>query len=169
MEKRSKIIYWGLVFFVGCFLGWIYEECFSIIIEHQLVNRGFFYGCYLPVYGSGSVILLLLLRNLKKYPILIFLLSIIITGIVEYVTGDVLFRIYHRTWWDYTGLFMNLNGYVCLRSVLNFAVLTLLFMYIVEPLLKKFITKKERMATIITISIAIIFSIDMIITFTTRY
>ena len=65
MKKRSKIIYWGLVFFVGCFLGWIYEECFSIIIEHQLVNRGFFYGCYLPVYGSGSVILLLLLRNLK--------------------------------------------------------------------------------------------------------
>ena len=110
-----------------------------------------------------------MLRNLKKYPILIFLLSIIITGIIEYVTGDVLFRIYHRTWWDYTGLFMNLNGYVCLRSVLNFAVLTLLFMYIVEPLLKKFITKKERMATIITISIAIIFSIDMIITFTTRY
>lgn len=118
---------------------------------------------------QSLVILLLLLRNLKKYPILIFLLSIIITGIVEYVTGDVLFRIYHRTWWDYTGLFMNLNGYVCLRSVLNFAVLTLLFMYIVEPLLKKFITKKERMSTIITISIAIIFSIDMIITFTTRY
>ena len=79
MKKRSKIIYWGLVFFVGCFLGWIYEECFSIIIEHQLVNRGFFYGCYLPVYGSGSVILLLLLRNLKKYPILylfLFLLNI---------------------------------------------------------------------------------------------
>lgn len=169
MKKSSKIIYWGLIFFVGCFLGWIYEECFSLIIDHELVNRGFFYGPYLPVYGFGSIFLLLLLKKLKKYPIIIFFLSIVITGIIEYITGDILFRIYNRTWWDYTGLFMNLNGYVCLRSVLNFAVLSLMFMYIVEPIIKKFITKKERLSTIITLSISIIFCIDMIITFITRY
>lgn len=169
MKKNSKIIYWSLVFLFGAIIGWIYEEGFSILIEKTLENRGFMYGPYLPVYGFGSVFLICFLKKYKKYPILIFLLSILITGTLEYITGYLMQTIFNRTWWDYTGLFMNLDGYVCLRSVLNFAVLTLLLIYFVEPFINYLIKKQEKTVTIISTSSYIVIIIDLIITLLFRY
>ena len=74
----------------------------------------------------------------KKKPWLVFLLAMLITGIVEYITGVLMFEIYHRTWWDYNGLFLNINGYVCLRSVFTFGIGGLLLIYLVDPLVSKF-------------------------------
>lgn len=169
MKKNSKIIYWSLVFLFGAIIGWIYEEGFSILIDKTLENRGFMYGPYLPVYGFGAIFLVYFLKKYKDKPILIFILSILITGITEYITGYLMETIFKRTWWDYTGLFMNLNGYVCLRSVLNFAVLALLLMYLIEPLINKLIKKYKRTSTIFTISTFIIILIDLIITLLFRY
>ena len=69
----------------------------------------------------------------QKYPIAVFLLSIPVTGILEYFTGLVMFRIWNARWWDYTTAFMNIGGFVCLRSVLSFGVGALILIYIVDP------------------------------------
>lgn len=158
-----------LIFITGCISGYIYEEIFYFVVDHKLVNSGFLYGPYLPVYGTGAICLFLILRKLKKNPVLIFLLSIIITGIVEYITGYLMFLIWHRTWWDYTGLFLNISGYVCLRSVLTFAIGGLLLIYIIVPILNKLIAKKEKLAIIFIIIFMISFVIDSFITLIYRY
>lgn len=168
-SKKEKIIYWILIFLIGSLIGWIYEEIFYYVTENTISNRGFFYGPYLPVYGWGSVILMLTLRKLKKYPILIFILSMLITGVVEYITGYVMYAIYERVWWDYTGLFLNIGGYVCFRSVFTFAIGTIGLIYFIEPYLNRFIKKYTKCANVISLLFLIIFIIDSIITFIFRY
>lgn len=168
-SKKEKIIYWILIFLIGSLIGWIYEEIFYYVTENTISNRGFFYGPYLPVYGVGSVILMITLKKLKKYPILIFILSMLITGIVEYITGYVMYAIYERVWWDYTGLFLNIDGYVCFRSVFTFAIGTIVLMYFIEPYLNKFIKKYSKLTYITSLLFLIIFIIDNIITFIFRY
>lgn len=167
--KNKKIIYLSLIFLVGCLVGWIYEELFFIIIDKKLVNRGFLYGPYLPVYGTGAVFLTLFLKKYKNKPILMFFMAVLITGIVEYITGYLMESIFNRTWWDYTGLFMNINGYVCLRSVLSFGVLAMILLYLIEPLIYKFVLKHYKHSLIITISFFIVIILDFIITLQFRY
>lgn len=168
-SKKEKLIYWILIFLIGSLIGWIYEEIFYYVTENTISNRGFFYGPYLPVYGWGSVILMITLKKLKKYPILVFILSMLITGIVEYVTGYVMYALYENVWWDYTGLFLNISGYVCFRSVFTFAVGTIGLIYLIEPYLSKLIAKYSKHAEIISYLFLTIFIIDNIITFIFRY
>lgn len=168
-SKKEKIIYWILIFLIGSLIGWVYEEIFYYVTENTISNRGFFYGPYLPVYGWGSVLLMLILRKLKKPPILIFILSMLITGIVEYITGYIMYAIYERVWWDYTGLFLNIGGYVCFRSVFTFAIGTIGLIYFIEPYLNKFIKKHFKSSSLISWLFLIIFIGDSIITFIFRY
>ena len=109
------------------------------------------------------------LKKVKKHPSLVFLLAILITGILEYISGFMLLKIFNRTWWDYTGLFLNIDGFVCLRSVITFGIGALLLIYIFEPLIIKFWKKKPKLVRVIVISFLIIFIIDNILTFLFRY
>ena len=93
----------------------------------------------------------------------------LITGIVEYITGYIMYAIYERVWWDYTGLFLNISGYVCFRSVFTFAIGTIGLIYLIEPYLSKLIAKYSRHAEIISYLFLTIFIIDNIITFIFRY
>ena len=130
LGKVEKIF---ILFVIASMIGWLYELAFYLIAEHRIANHGFFYGPYLPVYGFGALFILLCTRSFKKYPIAVFLLSIPVTGILEYFTGLVMFRIWHARWWDYTTAFLNIGGFVCLRSVLSFGVGALILIYIVDP------------------------------------
>ena len=131
IDKTTIICTYIIIFLIGAIVGFIYEELYCLIIDKELVKRGFLYGPYLPVYGFGAIIMTYLLKRFKKNPLVVFLLAMLITGIVEYITGYLMFTIYHRSWWDYTGLLLNINGYVCLRSVLTFGIGGLLLIYII--------------------------------------
>ena len=65
------------------------------------------------------------------------MLSFVITGVVEYLTGFWMLEVYHRRWWDYTGLFLNIDGFVCFRSVFTFAIAALALIYVFVPLIDK--------------------------------
>ena len=142
-DTKTKLCIYLLTFIIGSIAGYIYELIYYLVMDNQLVNRGFLYGPYLPVYGFGAIIMLLLLKRLKKDPLVVFLLAMLITGIVEYITGYLMFHIYHKTWWDYTGFFLNIDGYVCLRSVLSFGIGGLLLIYVIDPIVCKICAKSD--------------------------
>ena len=144
------------LFLIGSFVGFIYEELFYYFADGIIVKRGFLYGPYLPVYGFGAVFLTLCLKRFKKYPVFVFIFSGILTGVIEYITGYVMFSLYHRTWWDYTGLFLNIDGYVCFRSVFTFAIGALLLIYFIEPLVCRFVDRK-RISSLFISSCLIVF------------
>lgn len=80
-----------------------------------------------------------------------------------------MYKIFHKKWWDYTGLFLNIDSYVCFRSVFTFAIGGMLLIYIVEPLIKEFIsTKSKKITNIISIVFIVIFVIDALLSFLIR-
>lgn len=46
-------------------------------------NRGFLYGPWLPVYGVGAVLMLLILRRFQKHPVKVFFLAVLLGSFVE--------------------------------------------------------------------------------------
>lgn len=154
-----------LLFLTGSVIGWIYELFFYWIFENRISNNGFFYGPYLPIYGFCALLIVVLTRRFKKHPIAIFLLTIPITGILEYVTGYAMYELWATRWWDYQGKFLNIGGFVCLRSVITFAVGAIALIYVIEPLIWMLSSKVSKRAKhIICISILVIFAIDMVAT-----
>lgn len=143
-DLKTKICIFVFIFFIGTIIGWIYEEIFYYIFEGTLEKRGFLYGPYLPVYGFGAVFICLFLKRFKKNPLIVFLLTMLITGILEYITGYILWEVYHKMWWTYEGLFLNIGNYVCLRSVLTFAVAGLALIYLIEPYILKIVNKSKK-------------------------
>lgn len=129
----DKLCYLFLVFLTGCLVGWIYEEIFYWITEGMLRNRGVLYGPWLPIYGVGALGIYAM-KPVKKHPLLLFLLCIGISGAVEYAIGYGALRLLGIRLWDYRGLFWNLDGIICLRSVLSFGVMGLVFHYLLEPM-----------------------------------
>lgn len=167
-DTKTKLCIYLITFIVGSIVGYIYEIIYYLIIDKELVNRGFLYGPYLPVYGFGAVFMLWLIKRFKKDPLIVFLLGVLITGIVEYITGYLMFHIYHRTWWDYTGLFLNINGYVCLRSVLTFGIGGLILIYVVDPIISKLSKNLNSNKYLVASSLGI-FLIVLDLTFTLVY
>ena len=129
------------------------------------VNRGFLIGPYCPIYGNCAIAMILLLHNIKD-PILLFILSIIICSVGEYVTSYLMEKIFHARWWDYTKNKFNLNGRICLVNSLAFGVLGFLLIKFVNPFVVGLITKlSPTIMNILFYTILILFLIDNVISF----
>lgn len=164
-DKETMIgIFCLLVVITGMF-GFLYEFIFYYF------NGGMktFYwrgGNFLPwinIYATGSIMIYLLAYKDRKKPLKVFLVSVITTGILEYFSGLGMDKIAGKRCWDYSREILgalNINGYVCLRSVLVFGVFSLLLIYIVLPLIF-YIAKKSNKKVFVTTSI-ILCSIIMI-------
>ena len=103
------------------------------IIDGKFSERGFLYGPYCPIYGFGGIIIITLLQPFSSNFILLFLFSMLLTSLLEYVTSYIMEKIFDAKWWDYSDKFLNINGRVCLRNSLLFGILGLVIMYIVHP------------------------------------
>ena len=131
-ENTDRLCYLFLIFLTGCLVGWVYEEIFYWFTEGLLRNRGILYGPWLPVYGIGALGIYAL-KPVKKHPVPLFFLCALAAGIVEYIIGFAGLGLFGLRLWDYRGLFLNLGGIICLRSVMSFAVMGLGFHYLLEP------------------------------------
>lgn len=157
MEKAG--IFCFLVIFSGLF-GWVYEFIFYYF---NFGMKNFYWqgGNFLPwinIYAYGAIMIYLLCNKLKKHPILIFLIAVISTGILEYVSGYIILHFYGLRLWNYNTEilnFGNINGFVCLRSVLFFGVSGLFLMYCLLPLLC-FLSKKINSRVFYTIGLLLL-------------
>ena len=164
----KKVIYLFLIFLLGCLAGYLYEIIFYYFTLDKILNPGVLYGPWLPIYGIGAICLYFL-KPIKKHPILLFILSMIITGIVEYVIGYISINLFDTKLWDYTGLFLNISGIVCLRSVISFAILGMFFHYLIEPFMEKMYNKISfKSIKVFSGIILVIFIIDIIISYLFR-
>ena len=77
------------IFFVYAFLGWCTEVSFAALTSGRFVNRGFLNGPVCPIYGVGVVIVLFFLDPLRGNTFLLFLGSVLLTSLLEWVTGFV--------------------------------------------------------------------------------
>lgn len=120
-------------FFVYAFLGWCTEVSFAALTSGRFVNRGFLNGPVCPIYGVGVVIVLFFLDPLRKNTLLLFAGSVLLTSLLEWLTGFVLEKIFHQRWWDYSNEPFNLGGYICLRFSIAWGLACLIVVDIIHP------------------------------------
>ena len=130
-----------LIFFSCSVIGWLYEVGLSYVKNIPFENRGFLFGPYLPVYGFGFVLIVLVLQKIAPKPItvakipvrpLIVLVTIVVlAATVELITGIIFDKIFNLRLWDYRGTPWNYNGYIQFEAARNFGIGGLFLYYVV--------------------------------------
>lgn len=151
-------------FFFMCFVGWIWEVSLSMISYGCFVNRGVLHGPWIPIYGFGCVLILLLLKRFRMRPKVEFSMAVLLCGCIEYFTGLVLELAHNgQKWWDYTGYFLNLDGRICAEGLLVFGVGGMAFVYVIAPLIdnwvKEHLNKKLSAACLVLL---LLFGADVV-------
>ena len=167
LEKWQIIGISCLILVLSGIFGWVYEFIFYFFDSGM---KYFTYqgGNFLPwinIYAIGAFLIIFFTRKYKKSPLKIFLIAVIVTGILEYVSGFIIYHMFDGLrLWDYNTEilnFGNIDGFICLRSVLFFGVSALFLMYGMLPFciyLSKKMNKKVFM--IISISLCSLVLID---------
>ena len=156
-----------LIIVISGVFGFLYEFVFYYFNSGmtEFYWRGSNFLPWINIYAIGAVFIFFLLYKKRKHPLLVFFASMLITGILEYIGGWMLYEFQDGLrCWDYNSEilnFGNINGFVCLRSVLFFGFSSLLLIYLIVPLcfyLAKKMNKKTFL--IITIGLCSIFLFD---------
>ena len=148
LNKKQMVSMICLIIVISGIVGWLYEFIFYYFNSGMktFYMRG---GNFLPwinIYAYGAFLIILLTYKRRKHPIQVFLISMLATGILEYLSGYILYgKLHWIKCWDYNHEilnFGNIDGYVCLRSVLIFGISALFLMYLIIPLLIKLVKSK---------------------------
>ena len=126
------------LFIIYSFMGWVYETIFCTIKDGKWENRGFLYGPVCPIYGTGAIAISVIMKLTLESQIeliwwQIFLISVVGSAVLEYVTSWALEKLFHAIWWDYSNLPLNLHGRISLFTSLGFGLGGLLIVYIIAP------------------------------------
>lgn len=130
---------WVLVFFLYSFAGWCWEVSVYLVRRHQLINRGFLTGPILPIYGFGALAILLVGVPLKAHLALVALSGMTVATLLEYVTGAAMEALFHVRYWDYSMRWLNIHGYVCLKSMAAWAFFSVMLVDIIHPLVRGYV------------------------------
>ena len=85
-DRSYSLVNLIMMFFIFCFVGWVWEVSLAFISEDMFVNRGTLHGPWLPIYGTGGVIILVLLKKLREKPALEFVAAMVLCGCLEYLS-----------------------------------------------------------------------------------
>lgn len=166
-DKKTMLGIFCMIIVIGGVFGFLYEYLFYFFNGGM---KEFYYrgGNFLPwinIYATGSVMIYILTYKYRKNPLKVFLISVISTGLLEYFSGLGIYIIGDGLrYWDYNTEilnFGNINGFICLRSVMFFGLSALLLMYIIIPFCFHVASKSnKKVFLIVTISICSIFLAD---------
>ena len=165
-----------LLFFIFySIIGWIYEELLFIIEDNVLCNRGVLFGPWLPIYGFGGLVIVVIFYRFKEKkvkigkinirPIVLFIESVIFatltelfaTYIIDFIGGN------FKNLWDHSDRLLNFQGRIALIPDLKFGIVALIGIYLIQPLLIKFVTMKDqKKVNIVFIILSVLFFADVI-------
>lgn len=150
-------------FLLYSFFGWCIESAYKSICEKRLVNSGFLYGPFCPIYGYGAIIMYIFLEDVSSKPFITFCLGFVVLSIWEYLVGVFLEKVFHRTYWDYSNNKFNLQGRVCLLNSIFWGVLGVLFIDVIHPFVTGVLSNIDQSLIIYCdIIIAIAFVVDTV-------
>lgn len=149
-DKMTMGGIFALIIVISGVFGFIYEFIFYYFNSGmtQIYWRG---GNFLPwinIYATGALMIFFLTYGKRKNPLFVFLASFISCGILEYISGFFMYKLGNGLrCWDYNSEilnFGNIDGFVCLRSVLFFGISSLILIYIIVPFCFSLAQKMNR-------------------------
>ncbi len=114
------------IFLIYSFLGWILETVVAATKQKRFVNRGIINGPFCVIYGIAALVITFVAQELSG--IWLFLGSMILATLVEWVAGGLIEKMYHERWWNYSSLPWNLDGYISAPTSILWGVLGFLMM-----------------------------------------
>ena len=166
-DKSTLLGITCLIISISGIFGFVYEFIFYYFNGGM---KTFYYqgGNFLPwvnIYAIGALLIIFLTFKYRKKPLIVFLISVLSTGLLELLSGYLIYIIGNGTrYWNYNTEilnFGNIGGFVCLRSVLFFGISGLILIYLIIPLCFKISSKlNKKRFLIISITICSIFLID---------
>ena len=155
-----------ILFMIYSFLGWVQEVIRGTVIDKKVINRGFFIGPYCPIYGFGAIFMIIFLTKYINDPLTLFFMSIFLFSSLEYITSYLMEKLFKARWWDYSRYKFNINGRICLETMIPFGIAGMLAMYFVNPFFFRCLENTpDAVLTIIFIILADILLIDIIISY----
>lgn len=152
-------------FIIYSFLGWVMESVFRSIIEKKIINTGFLKGPICPIYGIGAIIMFSFLDMFENNVFLLFLISLIVLTIWEYLVGVLLEKIFHTKYWDYSDHKFNFQGRICLTNSICWGVLGVVFIKFIHPFIQRLIAPIDKTLLYYIIGIiSIVVFVDFIVT-----
>lgn len=124
-------------FIIYSIAGWVLESLYRSFCERKLINTGFLYGPFCPIYGIGAIIMFLFLEKFQGRVLILFLIAFFVLSVWEYIVGVLLEKIFKTRYWDYSNQKMNIKGRVCLFNSICWGVLGVLFIMYIHPYVEK--------------------------------
>ena len=162
-----NLSFYFMLFMIYSFIGWILEIIYTYFKEKKIINRGFLIGPYCPIYGTGCILIILLLKRYLSDPIVLFVMAIVICSLLEYITSYVMEKIFKARWWDYSDNKFNINGRICLETLIPFGILGCIIMYVINPIISNLLLIiPPKVLVVLSVFIVILFILDNIISYT---
>lgn len=152
---------WLSFFYFYCIFGWCFESTYVSLKKRHPVNRGFLKGPWLPLYGSGAILVLWLTLPFQGTPVLVCVVGAIGATVLEYFTGEAMVRIFKVRYWDYSNQKFQYKGHICLSSSIAWGFLSLLMVYVVhKPVETLIFWMNEEVVSVLTYGITVCFVYD---------
>ncbi len=153
---------WLLFFYFYCFLGWLWETCYVSVLKAKWVNRGFMRGPFLPIYGSGAIVVLIFTLPFRTNAGLVFVVGMTSATLLEYFTGAAMEKMFHVRYWDYSRQRLNLNGHICVTSSLAWGCFSvILTLYGHTPVERFVLNMNTNVLEVLVFVLTVYISIDM--------
>lgn len=139
MQKYNLITYFIMTFLLYGFLGWIIENIFCYFTKGRFQEDFFLYGPFKPMYAIAMTTLIFFAEVVKVNSFILLVLCFIVPTLVEYITGYLIRKYFHKDYWSYSELKYNYQGLICLSFSFAWALLTFIGVkyfqiYITKPM-----------------------------------
>lgn len=162
----DTFLFYFTLFLFYAFCGWCIEEVVCSIAAKKIVNRGFLIGPYCPIYGYAALIMILTLQRYREDVVALFVMSMVLCTVLEYLTSFGMEKLFHARWWDYSHKKFNINGRVCLVNSFYFGILGCLLVHFINPFVSSVLSGFSLITLrILGLCLLVIFLLDTVISF----
>lgn len=161
-----SMVQWLFFFYFYCFFGWCFESAYVSLKSKKLVNRGFMRGPFLPLYGSGGIMMLVVSAPFQGNTVLVYLAGCVGATLLEYVTGVIMEALFKVRYWDYSDQPFNFQGHICLSSSLAWGFLTIFMTEWLHKKVEAIVFKiPENWMEVIVFAVTVIIVFDFTLSF----
>ncbi len=163
--QRLYELFW--IFIFGCVFGCFHEIFLHFIRHGEIVSRtGLVFGQFNPVYGIGAIAFTLCLSKVKNLKI-VFIASMGIGGMVEYICSLFQEKTFGTISWDYSQYILNFQGRTSIFHMAFWGILGVVFFKWIYPFILKLISPKtnKTLKEIITIFMLVFMVFNILISY----